>query len=118
MFKFEHKTYDNTKVTIETESVCLTEILEEFGMFLKGCGFSFDGNIIIEDPNDYIEPVGADGYYSDEIDDEMVDLVQELSHTTSHIIPTEFEDVTIKLPDGYSVTREAMGKYNIKKEDS
>lgn len=68
MFKFEHKSHDNTKVTLETEAVCLTDILEEFEMFLKGCGFSFDGNIVIEDPEEF------------EIDQDRVDLVQELSH--------------------------------------
>jgi len=68
MFKFEHKSHDNTKVTLETEAVCLTDLLEEFGMFLKGCGFSFDGYIVIEDPEEFI------------VDEDAVELLKELNH--------------------------------------
>jgi len=88
MFKFEHKSSDNTKITLETEAVCLTDILEEFQMFLKGCGFGFDGDIVIEDLEDFIDPISANDYLEDgdyqinleEVDQEMVDLVKELSH--------------------------------------
>jgi len=79
MFKFEHKSHDNTKVTLETEAVCLSDILEEFGMFLRGCGFHFNGDIVIEDPEEYIEPIASNDYL-DEIDKDSVELVKELNH--------------------------------------
>jgi len=46
----EHKDFRTdqlvSKVTIETEHMCLDEIIEEFENFLKGCGFSLDGRHI------------------------------------------------------------------------
>lgn len=42
--KFSHES-NGTKVELETQEVTLPAILEEFENFLRGCGFSFDGNI-------------------------------------------------------------------------
>lgn len=41
--------YDQTKVTHEFYAVDLSEMLEQFQDFLKGCGYQFSGNIEIVD---------------------------------------------------------------------
>jgi hypothetical protein len=50
MLKFENQ-YDKNfpKITIELSSdSSLSEVLQAFQTFLKGCGYVFDGEIIIE----------------------------------------------------------------------
>lgn len=37
------------RVTHETMNETLTDILEDFELFLKGCGFNFHGNLVIDD---------------------------------------------------------------------
>lgn len=46
-FVCEHE--DGTKVTFESDKVFLPDILEAFEYFLKGSGFSFDGQVDIVD---------------------------------------------------------------------
>lgn len=41
--KDETNEYDISELTMEIEAFTLTEIIEEFGNFLKGSGFSSDG---------------------------------------------------------------------------
>jgi len=43
--------FDNTSIdfTIQPE-VMLEDLLEEFGNFLRACGYSFDGSVAIEPP--------------------------------------------------------------------
>lgn len=42
--------FDNTNVSIESESISLPELLEDFADFLRGCGFQIDGHLdVIED---------------------------------------------------------------------
>lgn len=41
--------FDNTYLSLETEQVSLPEILKDFQDFLKGCGFTFNGDIVIID---------------------------------------------------------------------
>jgi hypothetical protein len=38
----------NSKSTVEFSAVCLDDILTEFEYFLKGSGFVFDGNVVID----------------------------------------------------------------------
>lgn len=38
-------THPGTKINIEFESETLDDILEEFAMFLRGCGFVIDGTL-------------------------------------------------------------------------
>jgi hypothetical protein len=46
------QSYDSTRtVTTTTTAVTLDDILEEFEMFLRGCGFVIDGTLDIV-PND------------------------------------------------------------------
>jgi hypothetical protein len=51
-FKFicEEAEYYSAKSTRTTEfsAVLLDDVLKEFEMFLKGCGFQFDGNLVID----------------------------------------------------------------------
>jgi hypothetical protein len=51
-FKFicEEAEFYSPKSTRTTEfsAVLLDDVLKEFEMFLKGCGFQFDGNVIID----------------------------------------------------------------------
>jgi hypothetical protein len=51
-FKFvcEEAEYYSPKSTRTTEfsAVLLDDVLKEFEMFLKGCGFHFEGNVIID----------------------------------------------------------------------
>jgi hypothetical protein len=44
-----------SKVTLETNSETLTDILAEFEQFLRGAGFHFDGQIDIVEQVDYDE---------------------------------------------------------------
>lgn len=47
--------FDTDTVIFKTESVTLTEILQTFEFFLKGCGFSFKGTLgIVEDDDETI----------------------------------------------------------------
>lgn len=41
--KLKDGTYDTVELTMEIEAGTLTEIIEEFGNFLKGSGFSSEG---------------------------------------------------------------------------
>jgi len=38
----------NSKSTVEFSAVCLDDILKEFEYFLKGAGFVFEGNVVID----------------------------------------------------------------------
>ena len=46
-----------SKKTVEFNGVSLTDIMQEFEMFLRGCGFHFDGvvDIVKEEPDDLDE---------------------------------------------------------------
>jgi uncharacterized protein YcsI (UPF0317 family) len=46
-------THDTTSVIYECDGVVLQDILEDFANFLKGCGFSFDGELVIEKLDDH-----------------------------------------------------------------
>ena len=37
------------KMVMEFQAVGLSEIFSQFGMFLKGCGYEFKGDIVCED---------------------------------------------------------------------
>jgi len=39
--KWDYDTSPKTEITYETDAVSLQEIVSEFEMFLKGCGFEF-----------------------------------------------------------------------------
>jgi len=42
--------YDISSITIEVDTPDLLKIIEEFEVFLKACGFHFDGHLdIVED---------------------------------------------------------------------
>ena len=42
--------FDRIKVIVESEQIVLSDLLEDIELFLKGCGFSFDGTLgILED---------------------------------------------------------------------
>jgi len=47
-YRLEHKD-DGHLVIAEFDAVTLDEMLEFYGMFLKGCGFSYDGELVIEE---------------------------------------------------------------------
>lgn len=48
--KDETNRFDNTRVEVEVDDVCLPEIIKAFEDFLRGCGFAFDGELdIVED---------------------------------------------------------------------
>lgn len=39
--------HDTANVTVDFKAVGLEDVLEYFEMFLKGCGYSFDGKVTI-----------------------------------------------------------------------
>lgn len=48
MFKFikvkdPTNQFDRTNIKIESDSLVLSDVLEDFADFLKACGYSFDG---------------------------------------------------------------------------
>ena len=50
-----------TKVTIEFEAEQLQDILEEFTMFLRGCGFTINGTLdVIPDEEYYAATIRTD----------------------------------------------------------
>lgn len=55
-----------SRVTFETNNITLPEILEDFEMFLRGAGFHFDGQLVIEDTRSL-----------DEINSMLADLAEE-----------------------------------------
>lgn len=60
-FYCEHKDLDGSvtqSVELSTNDQGLLDVLEAFGYFLKGCGYSFDGNVglINETMDDFDEP--------------------------------------------------------------
>lgn len=46
----ENQFNDTTKSTVEFSAESLDEILQQFQFFLKGAGFYFDGDIVIDQP--------------------------------------------------------------------
>lgn len=40
--------FDNTDVIIETQSLTVTDLLEDFKDFLNGCGYIINGTLVIE----------------------------------------------------------------------
>jgi hypothetical protein len=73
-FKFicEEAEYYSPKSTRTTEfsAVLLDDVLKEFEMFLKGCGFQFDGNVIIE----------QETWSTEECNDKVDDLQYTFNH--------------------------------------
>jgi len=57
--------------TTEFSAVLLDDILKEFEMFLKGCGFQFDGNVVIDQETWPVEEanIKLDEYRLSESDD-------------------------------------------------
>lgn len=62
-FTCEHYDWDDftgkqkepiSKITFETKSVALSDIVTDFESFLRGCGFGFDGVLDIVDPDPVI----------------------------------------------------------------
>lgn len=53
ILKMQSSHEDNTIVTHEFEAESLTTIIENVGLFLKGCGFYFDDiEVILNNDND------------------------------------------------------------------
>lgn len=50
----ETNPYDSTSVTVETYTVSLDNILEEFTAFLKACGFSPKGELAFVEEDDFL----------------------------------------------------------------
>lgn len=50
-YTFQHvDQYNGTEVVHKTQTVSLGQLLEDFELFLRGCGFSFSGHVqIVED---------------------------------------------------------------------
>lgn len=50
--------HSKTKIIHEFHAVGLSDMLEQYEAFLKGCGFVFDGTLDIEEPyeDDFKEP--------------------------------------------------------------
>lgn len=44
--------FDVSDLTMEVDAVVLTEIIDEFANFLKGCGYIFDGLEIVDRDED------------------------------------------------------------------
>lgn len=57
-FIFISTNVDGAKTTVEFEATCLDEIFPYFDQFLKGCGYSYDGDITIIDID--VEPAVQD----------------------------------------------------------
>jgi hypothetical protein len=74
-FKFicEEAEYYSARTTRTTEfsAVLLDDVLKEFEMFLKGCGFQFDGNVVIDQETWPVEEanIKLDEYRLSESDD-------------------------------------------------
>jgi hypothetical protein len=74
-FKFicEEAEYYSGRTTRTTEfsAVLLDDVLKEFEMFLKGCGFQFDGNVVIDQETWPVEEanIKLDEYRLSESDD-------------------------------------------------
>jgi hypothetical protein len=53
--------YDYARVEVSFDAIDLSELLETFGDFLKGCGFGFKGEVGIIYDEPYVEvPSGKD----------------------------------------------------------
>ena len=53
--------YNNSKSTSEFSAVTLENVIEEFEMFLKGCGFVFDGHLgVVQEYYDTYTDVNKD----------------------------------------------------------
>jgi hypothetical protein len=48
-----NNSFDTTTVTIESEATTVTEILSDFRDFLLACGFSINGDLVVERLFDY-----------------------------------------------------------------
>lgn len=52
-YKFVRVSDDGSKTISVTRAMVLSEVIEEFESFLRGCGFVFDGHIeIVDDENE------------------------------------------------------------------
>lgn len=69
----------NQRLHYETMSETLTEVIEDFELFLKGCGFNFDGHLDIISMKDFYgeltpeEHLSVPEYYDDIIGRHEVD---------------------------------------------
>jgi hypothetical protein len=72
--------YNNAKSTAEFSAVTLDDVLGEFEMFLRGCGFQFEGNIITLKSNETVVT------YEDEVNNKLNDIYSdELSERVKDI---------------------------------
>lgn len=44
--------FDCTNVTVEVDTVSLNDLIEAFGEFLKGCGYSYNGTLEVVEPDE------------------------------------------------------------------
>lgn len=51
-YKFIRTSDDGSKTINITEAMILTEVIDEFEAFLRGCGFVFDGHLEVVDDKD------------------------------------------------------------------
>lgn len=51
--KDPYNEYDSSNVTFEVETPSLTDILEEFTLFLKACGFTYVESLLYESETKY-----------------------------------------------------------------
>jgi len=51
----------SSKKTVEFKAETISDIINEFQMFLKGCGFSFDGRLdFVQENHEWIQDKRAD----------------------------------------------------------
>jgi hypothetical protein len=69
----------DTKVVYETKPPNLNELLQDITLFLRGCGFYLDGNLIVEENNsDPFPDIEYEPYMTEE-QYEMFEIPQEES---------------------------------------
>lgn len=48
-YRFESTNPEGDKLVMEFNAVQLSDLCEQFDLFLKGCGFQYDGEVTIEE---------------------------------------------------------------------
>ena len=86
--------FDTTTITFEVNAVTLTDVIQEFEFFLKGCGFSFEGTLGVID--DCPETWGlVDGL------EELEESEEAIADLTECITDFEDDDADVNTSDCY-----------------
>jgi len=48
----ENNAFDNKDTIVHSDEITLSDILEDFRLFLAGCGYQVNGNLVLEEDQD------------------------------------------------------------------